>query len=122
MARTFARLSPMGPLSHGAEALAGVGLVRQKHLINQLMMYKNQLADFILSEERRLSDDPKGILYFMTLPREPINTEAVPIFQEQKMTIHEGLRTALPDLALLILYGIVFFAGAYVSFNRYDVR
>ena len=122
IARLFSRLSPMGTFSYGAEALAGVGLSRQKHLINQLMNYKNQLGEFILSEERRLSDDPKGILYFMSLPIKPFNTDAIPIFQEREITLREGLQTALLDLTLLFLFGIVFFSGSYVSFNRYDVR
>jgi len=107
MARTFARLSPMGTFCYSAEALAGVGLVRQKHLINQLLEYKNRLGEYILSEERRLSDDPKGILNFITLPNKPMNIENIPVFQEQQMTIHEGFRTALLDLAILILYCIV---------------
>ncbi|MFC1537804.1 ABC transporter permease [Candidatus Latescibacterota bacterium] len=122
IARAFTRISPMGTLTYGTEAFAGVGLVRQKHLINQMLAYKNRLGEFILSEERRLSDDPKGILFSSTLPRKAFNTDAIPVFQEQRMTICEGFGNALLDMAILILYGFVFFTGAYVSFNRYDVR
>ena len=122
IARAFTRISPYGTHSFGAEALAGVGLVRQKHLINQMFEYKNRLGEFILSEERRLSNDPKGFFNNMTLPGGVINTDAIPVFQEQPITIREGLRNALLDMAILILYGFVFFTGAYVSFNRYDVR
>ncbi|MBT4482834.1 MAG: ABC transporter permease subunit [Candidatus Latescibacteria bacterium] len=122
IARLFSRFSPQGPFKFAAEALAGVGIPRQKSLIEQLKIYKNSLADFILSEERRISDNPNGILHFNTLPQEPFNMEAIPVFKEKPMTVREGLRSSLPDVGLLVLYGIVFFAAAFVSFNRYDVR
>ncbi len=45
-----------------------------------------------------------------------------PKFPPDAVTIEKRLTAVWIDLALLGVYGILFFAGAYVAFLRYDVR
>jgi len=122
LARNFARLSPMAVFEYAGEASVGVGLLRHKNLIEQLNLYRERVGNFLLSEEKRVSKNPKGVLHYSTLPWKEYNSKALPIFVEQPVQFVQGLREALLDLGLLSLYGFVFFAGAFVSFNRYDVR
>jgi hypothetical protein len=49
-------------------------------------------------------------------------TAPAPKFPPEVVTLEKRLATVWVDLALLGIYGILFFAGAYVAFLRYDVR
>jgi hypothetical protein len=46
----------------------------------------------------------------------------MPKLEYQPASLHGIITKSLPDFLLLILYGILFFAGSYVVFLRYDVR
>jgi hypothetical protein len=46
----------------------------------------------------------------------------MPKFEFDQETLAESLVRTLPDIGLMILLIIVFFAGAYISFLKYDVR
>jgi len=45
-----------------------------------------------------------------------------PHFQYQPQAIGERIGLVLPQVGLLVLFNLLFFAGAFVSFLRYDVR
>ena len=45
-----------------------------------------------------------------------------PAFQTTEVSIKSLFGDILPDLILLVLYNLLFFAGAFVSFLRYDAR
>jgi len=47
---------------------------------------------------------------------------AAPVFQYQQAAVETVIRNILPDLILLILFNLVFFAGAFIAFIRYDAR
>ena len=54
--------------------------------------------------------------------RQPIDTASIPKYEERQSGLTEVINRALPYVLLLVLFGAVFFAGAFVSFLRYDVR
>jgi ABC-type transport system involved in multi-copper enzyme maturation permease subunit len=45
-----------------------------------------------------------------------------PQFRYAFLPLEETLRAATPDILLLVFFNLLFFAAAYVSFTRYDVR
>jgi ABC-type transport system involved in multi-copper enzyme maturation permease subunit len=45
-----------------------------------------------------------------------------PKISYQTGALADVLPSVWPDIALLFIFGILFFAGAYVSFLRYDLR
>ena len=51
-----------------------------------------------------------------------ISTEDYPRFVRFRTGLGDRVAAALPDLALLGLWNVLFFAAAYVGFLRYDVR
>ena len=121
LARLFGRLSPISVFEYAAESSAAVGLTYHRHFLEQLIMYRHQLDDFILSEEKRLSDDPKGLITYKTLPWKTFNGNNFPVFREQPIKILQGLRDGLVELTILIFYGILFCTGAFVAFLKFDV-
>ena len=52
----------------------------------------------------------------------PIDVNEIPEFIYQAPCLPEILHDALPDIALLILFNLVFFIGAFTAFLRYDLR
>jgi len=121
LARFFGRFSPVAVFKYAAESCAAVGLTYHNHLLKQLIIYRHQLDDFILSEEKRLSDNPKGLITYMTLPWKAINVNNFPVFREQPIKILQGLREGLIELMILVFYGILFCVGAFVALLRFDV-
>jgi hypothetical protein len=45
-----------------------------------------------------------------------------PKFRYEFPGFAETLKSTAPDLILLVLFNLIFFAAAYYSFIRYDVR
>ena len=46
----------------------------------------------------------------------------MPQFEFKPESLKASIARALPDILIMVLLIIVFFAGAFVSFLRYDVR
>ena len=53
---------------------------------------------------------------------DPVDFDSVPKFQERDLPLGQSLKLAIWDIGLLALFNLVFFAVAFVSFLRYDVR
>jgi hypothetical protein len=52
----------------------------------------------------------------------PIDTNEMPSFSYTPVSLGDVFGASLPDIGLLALFNIIFFAAAYVGFLRYDVR
>ena len=50
----------------------------------------------------------------------PVRFEAIPKFQD-RASLSSDFDAAAVDVLLLILFGVVLFAGAYLSFLRADI-
>jgi len=53
---------------------------------------------------------------------EEIDLRELPEFTFEPPDASVAIGASLPDLGLLLLFNIVFFAGAFVAFLKYDVR
>ena len=51
-----------------------------------------------------------------------IDPYELPVFEFTETATSERVTPSLPALAILFLFNIVFFAGAFVAFLKYDVR
>ena len=58
----------------------------------------------------------------LIISSQPVRAEEVPRFVFGEVSFTERRRQATSGLAVLALYNLVFFAGAYWSFRTYDVR
>ncbi len=127
--RRYACLSPMIIYQRASETVAGTGIHRCRNLWEQINRYKNQLKEYILSRD---AEDP-GSLHLLfsidglvkdwnAISKKPVDFDTVPKFQEKDLTLGESLKWAIWDIGLLALFNLVFFAAAFVSFLRYDVR
>jgi ABC-type transport system involved in multi-copper enzyme maturation permease subunit len=116
-ARSIARLSPVSCLVHVLTELAGTGFTeeaawretrsRYRQIVNRDVASKMDMTRF-----KNLSYGGAKIDRKAPAPKLP--AEAVPL--------EKRLAAVTVDLVLLVIYGLLFFAAAYVAFLRYDVR
>jgi len=121
--------SPVVIYRRATEAIAGTGISHCVSLRRQIQRYQDGLLQYIRDED---SKDPDSLhLIFPeegcasswgTISHQPVDFATVPQFQERDVALGESLRVAVWDIGLLVLFNLVFFAAAFVSFMKYDIR
>ncbi len=127
--RSFTCFSPVVTYRRASEAIAGSGLSHCVSLRQQIRQYQDDLKEYIRNEDAK---DPNSLhLIFpeescarnwRTISHRPVAFGAVPKFQEREARLGESMQLAIWDIGLLAVFNVVFFAMAFVSFLRYDVR
>ncbi len=127
--RTFTCLSPTVIYQRAAEAIAGTGISHCVDLYQQIKLYQTDLREYIRAKDAEDPDslhlifDEQGCAQrWKTISHKPVDFATVPKFQERDLALGKSLRLAIWDIGLLLLFNLVFFAAAFVSFLRYDVR
>ncbi len=119
----LARLSPAAALSLASMSLAGTSLVLPQHFLAQARAYREVFERF-----REEKGGVSGGIRIMVRAsgdnqeQAAIDTSEMPVFEYRPPPPAALLREAVFDLGLLALYNLLFFAGAFVAFLRYDVR
>ncbi|MFC1677897.1 ABC transporter permease subunit [Planctomycetota bacterium] len=127
--RQFTRISPAEIYRQACETIAGTGVNRFSELRRQIRNYQADFKEFIRSKD---AEDPESLHllfeeestanWWKTMSHKPVDFDSVPKFQEKDLTLGQSLQLAIWDIGLLVLFNLVFFAAAFVSFLRYDVR
>ncbi|MEM7354460.1 MAG: ABC transporter permease subunit [Acidobacteriota bacterium] len=125
----LARLSPAAAFSIAATGLADTALALPRHYLDQAKAYREVFERF--QKEKSGGRSSGGIRIAVrvasadgeTPEEEPaIDPRELPAFEYAPPSTASVVRDTAPDLALLALYNLLFFAGAFVAFLRYDVR
>ena len=127
--RNFTGVSPTVIYQRASEAVAGTGINRVVSLQRQIKEYQANLKEYVRSKD---AEDPlslhllfpEGYLVgaWRAISHSPVDFATVPKFRERDLGLGESLRLAVWDIGVLALFNLVFFAAAFVSFLRYDVR
>ncbi len=127
--RRFTRISPMVLYRCVCEIITGTGVGRLSSLRQEIKRYQENLKQFVLSKDQEdteslhlLFDIEGAVRDWGTISKKPVDFDTVPKFQERDLALRESLQLAIWDIGLLVLFNLVFFAAAFVSFLRYDVR
>lgn len=127
--RYFTCASPTVIYQRAAEAVAGTGINRIINLQRQVKEYQAELKEYVRSND---AGDPLSL--HLLFPEEglvrawraisgnPVDFDTVPKFRERDLGLGASLKLAVWDIGVLALFNLVFFAAAFVSFLRYDVR
>jgi hypothetical protein len=127
--RMFTRISPTETYRLACEAIAGTGLKRFSDLRRQVADYQSDLKEFVRAIDAAdsdslhlLIDDEMTAEWWKNISHDPVDFQTVPKFKELTPALGEALKRAIWDIGALILFNLMFFAGAHVSFLKYDVR
>ena len=129
--RYFTCISPAIIYQRASETIAGVGVHRVANLCQQIKRYQESLKEYIRSRDAGDSDSLHLLFQFPSdwiaenwhaISDERVDFDSVPKFQERDLALGQSLKLAIWDIGLLALFNLVFFAAAFVSFLKYDVR
>ena len=117
LARNLSRLSPISCFLHGVTEISGTGLIQMDRLKENRTAFARLLENEISKKSKMLRFEN------MAMGEDGFDSET-PVLKlvYREGTLRDELAGVWPDMALLVFYGILFFAGAYVSFLRYDLR
>jgi ABC-type transport system involved in multi-copper enzyme maturation permease subunit len=127
--RQFTRISPAEIYRQACETIAGTGVQRFSQLCRQTAQYQADFKEYLCDRDNEdaaslhlLSDDGYAAGAWKTISHQPVDFDTVPRFQEHELALGQSLKLAVWDIGLLVLFNLVFFAAAFVSFSHYDVR
>jgi hypothetical protein len=120
----LARISPAATFSLASTAIAGTGIHLKDEYKRSAEEYQKAFAEFI---KGKTGVTPSGGFIFRInvgdeKKKAPINPMEIPRFEFRQQTLQESLGAAAVDFGILALFDLIFFAGAFIAFSRYDVR
>ncbi|MYC78514.1 ABC transporter permease subunit [Candidatus Poribacteria bacterium] len=116
-ARELTQISPTVCFQYAMEGLANTGIVSYMDFVKQVRRYRDTFIDFIKTEDR---DDPNSLHIYPVregLSQKLVNPDAVPRFKE-----HISHQSVIFPLGLLIVFNILFFIMAQLSFLKCDLK
>ena len=116
-ATVLASLSPLSNFVFAATDAADIGLQSDKEWDSQSWRYSRSLAEY--SDQRYNEEKQKNPAFDSN---DYLDLRARPRFQFQPPPFSTRLDRILIPFGVLVIFNLLFFAGAFVSFLRYDVR
>jgi ABC-type transport system involved in multi-copper enzyme maturation permease subunit len=110
LAINLSRISPASALTFSTMSLARTGLDEYSQFLASIRSYKLIFTKWMNSR------------MLLTGEKAKVNLADMPQYNFEPEPLAKSLARTIPDFGLMVFLVIVFFAGAYVSFLKYDVR
>jgi hypothetical protein len=110
LAIDLSRISPASALTFSTMSLARTGLDEYNQFLESIRAYRIIYSEWM--RPRMLLSGDQG----------KVNIGDMPQYEYKPEALGKSFARTLPDIGLMAFLIIVFFAGAYVSFLKYDVR
>ena len=117
LARELTQISPIVCFQYAMEGLANTGIVSYMDFVKQVRRYRQTFIDFIKTEDR---NDPESLHIYPVregLSQKPVDPNAVPRFEERM-----SYQNVIFPVGLLILFNVLFFTAAQLSFLKCDLK
>ena len=117
LARDLTQISPIATFQYAMEGLANTGILGYMNFVKQARRYRQTFIDFIKTEDQ---SDPESLHVYPVkegLSQKPMDPAAVPVFTEQI-----SYRSVLSQVGLLVLFNLLFFIIAQLSFLMGEVK
>ena len=115
LAVNLSRISPASALMFSTMSLARTGISEYERFLSSIRTYKPIFTKWVNEKGMRsinLSGGQQPKPELEDMPRHEFTAE----------TFGDSFSRVLPDLVLMVILIILFFVGAFMSFNKYDVR
>ena len=120
IAREFSRISPTAIVQYAIESLAGTGFQRHLNFLKNAERYADAFNDFLIFADRADPDSPHVPFVREGMSDKPVSFESIPKFQD-RVRLGDAFKGAILDMILLLLFFVVLFAMAHVSFQRKEI-
>ena len=124
---TLARISPLTSFTLATSQLAGTSLDLKDRFYLQATEFQKIYGDFI--KEKTGFNPGAGIKIKASISGEndaekpePIEPGELPGFEYKDKNLAAVFASAIIDMGVLSLFNILFFAGSFIAFMRYDLR
>jgi ABC-type transport system involved in multi-copper enzyme maturation permease subunit len=119
LARALSMISPLADFSYLATDLSSTGIRNRVHFGRLAQLWGRAFyQDYQPKKVAEMrAKDPT-----VDTSNTAVDMTDAPRFRYAEEGLGGRVRAALPPFAVLLVYGVVLFAAAYVSFIRYDVR
>ena len=117
LARDVTQISPIATFQYAMEGLANTGIVSYMNFVKQARRYRQTFIDFVKTEDQ---GDPESLHIYPVkegLSQKPVDPDAVPVFEERI-----SYRSVLSQVGLLVLFNLLFFVMAQVSFLMSEIK
>jgi ABC-type transport system involved in multi-copper enzyme maturation permease subunit len=112
LTRLLTRLSPAATFTVAVCDLSGTGVQEKEHFRDLLKRFNSQWVDYSYSKfDPEIFDGDKEL-----------DLSDHPIFTYESLTFNDRIQETFIDLLILVVWNLIFFMGAYLSFMRYDVK
>lgn len=118
LARIISMASPLSVFTYLATDLSSTGLRNEEHFDRISRVWDQAFGDYTRRKIADLQVKDPATDWWNT----PVDMSDRPRFVYSEEDLGSRVQAALPGFLLLLGYGLVFFALAYVSFLKYDVR
>jgi len=122
VAFALARISPSASLALAASTLAGTSLTLTDHFRDEAAAYQQEYATFLKEKTGVVPGAGMVMIRMGDEEPEPVDPAALPQFRYSPTPLGETVQTAAVDMGLLAFFNLLFFAGAFTAFLRYDAR
>lgn len=120
LARSVTRVSPASSVRYAIESLAGTGFTRHVQFLVQVRRYADEFRTFLVETDRADPESPHAIGPEEGTSQKPVRFVSIPKF-EDRISFSGAYNAAVTDIMLLLVFFVVLFAGAFLSFLRVDV-
>ena len=120
VARELNRISPTAIVQYAVESLAGTGFQRHLDFLKNAERYADAFNDFLISADRADPESPHVPFVREGMSDKPVSFESIPKFQDQ-VRLGDAFKGAILDVMLLLLFFVVLFVMAHVSFQRKEI-
>ncbi|MFH1195667.1 MAG: ABC transporter permease [bacterium] len=123
LAFALSRISPSASYSFIASSMAGSSLLLEKDYRDQADNYQKSFAKF-QEEKTGMATGGGMMIYISNGDEKPpeINPNEIPKFDFKPAPAIQSLGASLFDIGLLLVFNLLFFAGSYLRFLKFDLR
>ena len=118
VARTLTRLSPVASYAYANTDIGETGVRHQRNLVNGLRAYQREFARYV---ENKIEQEGGGGSFFDGGQGGEYDIEDMPVFAHRAEQLEGRLASRTTDVLLLVVFSVLFFMGAFISFVRMDI-
>jgi ABC-type transport system involved in multi-copper enzyme maturation permease subunit len=124
VAFTISRISPVSSYSFAVTGLAGTSVDLKSSFRKSVEDYQIEYSNFMISKTGQNPGSGMRFVISDDNDEKPknINPGEIPEFKFRPVLSSNLISGALKDIGLLLFFNIIFFAGAFFSFRKFDVR